>query len=339
MFGRMMNRYYYGKSGKGDYTPEDLPENRWQLFWDVLRTRFASLFKLNLMYMVVWIPAMVVITLGLLNVYQLMINLSELMDAAAAADATAEALQALSDAQATLSDSLISYIGQTLILLIPCITLTGPATAGLCYVTRNWARDEHAFIWADFKENAKANWKQGLLTSFLTGLLYALLFICVVFYSRMTATMGAMMIIPEVICVLAGILWSGVLIYIYPQMVTYELRYKDLLRNSLLLALGNLPMTALGRVLSLLPAVILVLVSLFTPYAIYAVMIYGLYYILLGFALSRFVSASITNAAFDKTLNTRIPGAQVGRGLRKEEDDEDEEEEEEVKSIAESTEE
>ena len=29
MFGKMMNRYYYGKSGKGDYTKEDLPTNRW----------------------------------------------------------------------------------------------------------------------------------------------------------------------------------------------------------------------------------------------------------------------------------------------------------------------
>ena len=39
MFGKMMNRYYYGKSGKGDYTKEDLPQTRWQLFWEMLRVR------------------------------------------------------------------------------------------------------------------------------------------------------------------------------------------------------------------------------------------------------------------------------------------------------------
>lgn len=30
-----MNSYYYGKSGKGDYTPDDLPKNRWQLFMEM----------------------------------------------------------------------------------------------------------------------------------------------------------------------------------------------------------------------------------------------------------------------------------------------------------------
>ena len=61
MFGKLMNNYYYGKSGKGDFRKEDLPENRWQLFWDTLRTRLSALFRLNLMYMVVWLPTMLVL--------------------------------------------------------------------------------------------------------------------------------------------------------------------------------------------------------------------------------------------------------------------------------------
>ena len=39
MFGKFMNNYFYGKSGKGDYTKEDLPQTRTQLFWETLRTR------------------------------------------------------------------------------------------------------------------------------------------------------------------------------------------------------------------------------------------------------------------------------------------------------------
>ena len=69
MFGKMINRYYYGKSGKGDYTKEDLPETRWQLFWEMLRVRFSSLFKLNLLYVIVWIPAIIVIGRGLMMGY------------------------------------------------------------------------------------------------------------------------------------------------------------------------------------------------------------------------------------------------------------------------------
>ena len=44
MFGKLMNSFYYGKSGKGDYRKEDLPKNRWELFWEMLRVRFAALF-------------------------------------------------------------------------------------------------------------------------------------------------------------------------------------------------------------------------------------------------------------------------------------------------------
>lgn len=37
-----MNRYFYGKSGQGDFEKEDLPQTRWQLFWEMLRVRFPG---------------------------------------------------------------------------------------------------------------------------------------------------------------------------------------------------------------------------------------------------------------------------------------------------------
>ena len=58
------------------------------------------------------------------------------------------------------------------------------------------------------------------------------------------------------------------------------------------------------------------------------------YYVLIGFGLSRFVTASYTNAQFDKYINSRIEGAQVNRGLAEDDDEyleEDEEEERELK--------
>ena len=69
--------------------------------------------------------------------------------------------------------------------------------------------------------------------------------------------------------------------------------------------------------------------SLLTPYFQYAVMIYALYYILIGFSLDRFICASYTNGVFDKLINVKIDGAQVGRGLYVEEDDDEDKENEE----------
>ena len=53
------------------------------------------------------------------------------------------------------------------------------------------------------------------------------------------------------------------------------------------------------------------------------IMILFAYYVLIGFSLSRFVTASYTNAVFDRFINPRIEGAKVDQGLYKPEEDED----------------
>lgn len=105
--------------------------------------------------------------------------------------AALSALTLLSEAATTeemmqsLSQNMGSIVMSTLLLLVPCIAITGPCTAGVCYVTRNWARDEHAFIWSDFKDAVKENWKQGLAISVITGLLPLVVYVCWNFYSAM----------------------------------------------------------------------------------------------------------------------------------------------------------
>lgn len=323
MFGKMMNRYYYGKSGKGDYTTEDLPQTRWALFWEMLRVRFSALFRLNLMYMVAWLPAIIVIGRGLMMAYTGLVNVGELQVQAEAGEI---AMEVFTEANATLGEAFKAILMQTLILLVPAIAITGPFTAGISYVTRNWARDEHAFIWSDYWDAVKGNWKQGLLTSVITGFVPLLMYVCITFYGQM-ASDNVLFIIPQVLVIIMSLLWLCGLMYIYPQMVTYSINYKGLVRNSLIMVIGRLPMTVGLKLLSLVPTLIAVMVGLLTPYAVYAAMVLGLYYILLGYALSRFVAASYANAVFDRYININIEGAQIGRGLYVESDDDEEEEE------------
>jgi len=318
MFGKMMNRFYYGKSGKGDYTTDDLPETRWQLFWEMLRVRFTALFKLNLIYMVVWLPAMIVIGRGLMLGYSGLAHITELqMSGAAAEQVSQTALQ--------FQEVMKGVILQTLLLLVPAIGITGPFTAGAAYVTRNWARDEHSFLWSDFWETVKGNWKPALLTSFITGLVPLFLYVCFTFYGMMAQTMPVFYV-AQIFCVMLGALWLMSLMYIYPQLVTYDTKYTGVVKNSLLMVIGCLPITVGIKLLSLVPAAICAAVCLLTPYAMYALLVYGLYYVLLGFALSRFVGASCSNAVFDRYINVKIEGVQVGRGLHQAEDDEDDDE-------------
>ena len=104
-------------------------------------------------------------------------------------------------------------------------------------------------------------------------------------------------------------------------MVTYKLNFRTLLRNGFLLAVGRLPQTAGARLVMLVPALIALAVSWFMPaYTMYALMALAGYYLLVGNALARFVYASLSNAVFDKFINHRLEGVEIGRGLAKEED-------------------
>ena len=322
MFGRMMNRYYYGKAGKGDYTTEDLPQTRMQLFWEMLRVRFSGLFKLNLLYMLAWIPAIVVLGRAAIMVINGLYSLSDSMTQLQAGEITQEVMNQNS---ATVFEFFKTVGMQTLVLLIPAIAVTGPFTAGLAYVTRNWARDEHAFMLSDFWDAVKTNWKQALLTSAITGIVPMMLYVCVTFYGQMAGS-NLLFYIPMVLVVMVGVVWLCSLMYIYPQMVTYELKFSGLVRNSMLMAIGRLPATLGIKLLSLVPSAIAILVSIVTPYMQYALLILAVYYIVLGFALSRFVQASYANAVFDHYINPNIEGAAVGRGLYVDTDDEEDEE-------------
>ena len=50
--GGLMNNYYYGKAGKADYTVEQMPTTRRQLFFTTLRVRLSSMCALNIFHVI-----------------------------------------------------------------------------------------------------------------------------------------------------------------------------------------------------------------------------------------------------------------------------------------------
>ena len=319
MFGKLMNNYYYGKSGKGDYKRDDLPRNRWQLFREMLRIRLAGLFRLNLMTAIIFVPLMYVLVVMVNTLFAHLVTLSEALSDPTLADAAGKLV--LDSPQ-----QIYSILFSGLVMAIPAIAITGPVQAGMAYVTRNWARDEHAFVWSDFKDAIKENWKQALGISAITGIVPLIMLVCWQFYGGMAQSNGLFFVVPQVLTLALGLVWMLALAFLYPMMVTYKMGFGTLIRNALLLSVGRLPQTAGARLVMLVPALIAGLVAFFTPYMMYALMALGGYYLLIGNALARFVYASFTNAVFDRYINPRIAGAAVNRGLSSEEDEEFEEE-------------
>ena len=305
-FRDMMNNYYYGKQGKADYTIENMPQNRRQLFGEVLKVRWSALFGVNLLYMVAWIPA--IIWTGL--------NVTALFNG----------LETMS------GEEMIGLLSTWLLLMIPCIAITGPFNAGVSYVLRNWARDEHSFVLSDFKDALKGNWKQALAISLIDGVMPFLMYTGLRFYGSMMARSG-IYAVPMGLMLLVGILWTLSSMLAYPMLITYDLKLKDVIRNSLLLSVAKLPFAVLIKLLTLVvPAAALGLALLIPSIQMHVVMIVVMLYLVFLVAFNKLIVASYANWLFETYLNPNIEGARTNIGLRPEdwddvtyipEDDED----------------
>lgn len=147
------DRLYYGKAGKRDYTEMDMPKNRVSLFFLVLKDHFFDLVKVNFLQLIFWIPFLIWSFINLIAVLN--------MDT--------EAMLTMENGAQAIMDTMRSYLFVWLIGVIPCVAITGPSSAGAAYIMRNWARDQHAFLFSDFKDAFKNNWKQALFTSVFTA--------------------------------------------------------------------------------------------------------------------------------------------------------------------------
>ena len=139
---------------------------------------------------------------------------------------------------------------------------------------------------------------------------------------------NAVWVIPQMLILMLGILWALAVTYMYPMMVTYQMNFRTIIRNSFILAVGRLPGSVGIRLLHCVPTALFTVIFLLTLQPWVLLLLFA-YYLVFGFAFSRFITASFTNAVFDKYINSRIEGAQVNRGLSQENDDDDDDDEHE----------
>ncbi len=295
-FKDLMNNYYYGKQGKADMTVADLPANRRQLFGTVLKVRWTQMIGVNLLYLIIWIPAIIwtIMNLMLLNSAQ------------------------LTDAGTFTRADVLSVISTWLLIMIPCIAITGPFNAGVTFVLRNWARDQHSFILSDFKDAVKDNWKQALPVSFISGVMPFVVFMAVQFYGEMAKSSPVFML-PIALVILMGALWSMATMLMYDMMVTYTLRLRDIIRNSILLTVGKLPYAVLFKLLTLLLPILGLIVSEIAPASMgYVVLALSILYALIMPTFNKLLTVSYANWLCETYMNPKIEGAQTNIGLRPE---------------------
>ena len=293
MMGNFFNRMYYGKGNKGDYTKDDLPGNRWQLFLSMLRLNIGKLISINLLFVLFMLPT--IIWIAVMN----MPIISELLQAGNSLEAQ-------------------QYFQVATYGMLPCFIILGPGVVGMTYISRNMAKDQNIWIWADFWGAVKDNWKQMLAVSAMNGLFLILAYIANIFYSS-SAAGSVFFLIPQTVVIVMYVCWCLMNFYLWPLMVTYELSIKALIRNAALLTIARLPQTLFMAVFTLvLPAVFLLSDNIYIFIGLILI------YLLFGFSVNSLAINSVTNGIFDKYINLRIKGAKVNQGLRVEYDEDGE---------------
>jgi len=273
---------FFGKLFQGrnqerpDLTVDDIPKSRMGMFFDMLGLHVLDLVKLNLLFVLFLIPAAVWVFANLQMLVELISEATEL---------------------SSLSTEMRQLGYNFMMVFAPLLLPAGFGIAGMTYVCRNWARDDHAFIVHDFIGSLKANWKQTLGVMIFNVALIMILTYSNWFYAQMTADNIAV-VLRYVLFILAALLLVTN-IYIFPMMISYEMPLKQILRTSLILTIARLHFTLLILILTLLPLVLLFALTLAWEYGFIVLL---LYYVLFGFSFAAFIINSYNNATFSKML-------------------------------------
>ena len=284
----LFNRFYNQNSNRA-YRPEDKPETRGELLKLVLKDHFFSLMPLNFIMLGICLPAIV---WGITGFFYI--------------------LQALGP-DGTFAD-FITLARTWVLILIPCIAITGPVSCAMSILMRNISRDNARLKKAVFLDALRDNWKQALLLSAITSVMPALLWAAASFYVPL---MGRMASIPLLLTGLVFLIWILTLPTLYMMIGTYEDSFVSQLKNAFALTLSHLPMVAGLRLVCILPAIIM-LMGLFIGNKLFSIVLFigCVWYIFFGLGFPRLLYAWLANKLCEENLNARIDGADTHIGMK-----------------------
>lgn len=144
------------------------------------------------------------------------------------------------------------------------VLLTGPFTAGFVYELRDFARERPSFIWGDFISVARKNWKQSMAAAAIGVIGFDLFFYLFQVCSALTGTQSLFYIPLTMLCVF-GLFFLFMQYYVFLVIVTFEMKLKDIYRNSLIFAFIGIGRNVFVTVVSSL--LLLVTVLLYVPLA------------------------------------------------------------------------
>jgi len=229
---KIFNMVGFTKEGKG--VEKDAPPKKpFFRFFEIFFRKFYKLMRLNLLFVMFNLPAIIIVFLAL-NIPISILN--KLIIGGIN----------LTDAQQTPGFFIQGWIFPMILLTSIPIFTTGPFQAGMTYILRNYTKEEHAFIWSDFIAKAKQNLKLSIKVCVLDMVVGVVIMMDFAMYLAVTSQnhIASLANIPNFFIVLMAIIlgFTSVFyfimhLFIYPMMVTFNITFKQLMRNCAILAM------------------------------------------------------------------------------------------------------
>lgn len=218
----------YAKPGKG-ISKEDVNKKGLSLYFDIFLRKIWKIITLNLIYILFSLPAIII-------AWVMSIEAVSRLAAIAQIDLTQDIISG------------VVLLGAFIAVIFMLLTGSGPASAGMTYVLRRYVNDSHSWVWSDFLDNFKSNFRQGILVYVINVIVSVFLTVSVVFYTYVMK--GAASVVLRTFILIFAALFAMCQMYTYQLMVSFELKLKDIYKNSFILLMAKLPWNILAAVVS-----------------------------------------------------------------------------------------
>ncbi len=255
------------------------------LYIDILFRKFFKLIKANCLYILFSIPFMAVVFLFTAPHIMSCIGITYDSLYELAQSAVKSGAETVNEAQ-----EILRIAGTYQLILTTFFTImifnffgAGPVSAAYAYATRCFTRGEHTWLMSDGKDQFKENFKNSILMFIVNILLLYVLFTAFYFYGNISGegSIGYLAIFARPFTLMLVFVLAMVNMFAYQIMVTYECKFRDLIKNSLMISIAKLPMCVL---LAGIAISIIALIAYNIPDAIVSLLVY----MLIGLMFTRF---------------------------------------------------
>ena len=297
-----------GPERSEDYARKTLPKNRWSLGWDLIKTNFGKIMKINLLMFLFLFPIFLVVYLR----HVIILSNAGIAPFSQNMGIGYPIYPFMTGAKEQI---IIKADATFLILLFILSFYVSVGLAGGFYVMRNLVWTEGVFVASDFWVGVKKNYKTVLKSTLLFVLLFGLSFISIHSLDLQIALnpdkIGIFTFV-KIISVIFLILIIAIYLFSLTLGVTYELKLFKIFRNAFILVIGLLPINLFFMVFSLIPFALLLfkMTSILFSFGLLSVVFFAI-------SIAILIWTNYSQWVFDECLNDKIAGAKKNRGIYK----------------------